>query len=118
MDTNSIPLITVEELATKLQSQDQFILLDVREIWELDLAKIMDSRLEVLPMSRLAAEGITSLPDSAKSQDTEIFVMCHHGVRSADVTNWLALQGWKNIFSVAGGIDEYARKIDGSVGFY
>ena len=44
--------------------------------------------------------------------------MCHHGVRSADVTNWLALQGWKNIFSVAGGIDEHARKIDGSVGFY
>jgi rhodanese-related sulfurtransferase len=118
MSTDSFPLITVEELAKKFQSHDQFIVLDVREVWELDLAKIVDSRLTVLPMSRLAAEGITALPESAKSKDTEIFVLCHHGVRSADVTDWLVSQGWKNTFSVTGGIDEYARKIDGSVGFY
>ena len=118
MYTNSVPLITVEELATKFQSHDQFILLDVREVWELDLAKIMDDRLTVLPMSRLAAEGIMALPESAKSKDSEIFVLCHHGVRSAEVTNWLVSQGWKNTFSVTDGIDEYARKIDGSVGFY
>ena len=118
MYTNSIPLITVEELAAKFQSRDQFIVLDVREVWELDLAKIVDDRLTVLPMSRLAAEGIMALPESAKSQDSEIFVLCHHGVRSAEVTNWLVSQGWKNTFSVTDGIDEYARKIDGSVGFY
>ena len=118
MYTNSIPLITVEELAAKFQSRDQFIVLDVRELWELDQAKIVDDRLNVLPMSRLAAEGVMALPESAKSKDAEIFVLCHHGVRSADVTNWLDSQGWKNTFSVAGGIDEYARKIDGSVGFY
>jgi len=47
MYTNSIPLVTVEELATKLRSHDRFILLDVREIWELDLAKIVDDRLNV-----------------------------------------------------------------------
>jgi rhodanese-related sulfurtransferase len=118
MYTNSVPLLTVEQLAVKLQSHDRFILLDVREVWELDLAKIVDDRLNVMPMSRLAAEGLVALPESAKSQDAEIFVLCHHGVRSADVINWLASQGWKNTFSVAGGIDEYATKIDGSVGFY
>ena len=118
MYTNSIPLVTVEELATKLRSHDRFILLDVREIWELDLAKIVDDRLNVLPVSRLAAEGIMALPELAKSHDAEIFVLCHHGVRSADVANWLASQGWKNTYSVTGGIDEYARKIDGSVGLY
>ena len=118
MQINSIPQISVEELATKFKSQDQFVLLDVREIWELDLAKIKDSRLEIMPMSRLAREGINALPESAKSRDTEIFVICHHGVRSADVTNWLASKGWKNAFSVSGGMDEYARKIDKSVGIY
>lgn len=118
MHTNSVPLITVEKLSAKLQSHDQFILLDVREVWELDLAKIVDDRLNVLPMSRLASEGIMALPESAKSQDVEIFVLCHQGVRSAEVANWLASQGWKNTFSVAGGIDEYASKIDDSVGFY
>jgi rhodanese-related sulfurtransferase len=118
MADNFVPEITVEELKMKIQSQDSFVLLDVREVWELDMAKIMDRRLEVLPMSRLADDGLKALPGSVKSEHTEIFVLCHHGVRSADVAGWLATQGWKNTFSVAGGIDEYARKIDDSVGFY
>ena len=118
MVPHSVSEITVEELATKFQSQEHFILLDVREGWELDLAKIIDGRLEILPMSWLEEEGIRALPEPAKSHETEIFVLCHHGVRSAAVTNWLATQGWKNIFSVIGGIDEYARKIDDSVGLY
>jgi rhodanese-related sulfurtransferase len=118
MYSKSFPEITVEELAAKFRSQDRFTLLDVRELWELDHAKIIDHRLEVLPMSRLAEEGVKALPESARSREAEIFVVCHHGVRSADVTNWLAEQGWKNTFSVAGGIDEYARKIDNSVGLY
>ena len=113
-----IPEITVEELAKKLKSQDQFVLLDVREDWELDHAKITDARLEVRPMSRLASEGTDVLPESAKSKDAEIIIMCHQGVRSAQVTGWLAGQGWTNVFSVSGGIDEYARKIDSSVGMY
>jgi predicted sulfurtransferase len=34
------------------------------------------------------------------------------------VTMWLAQQGYKNIFNVRGGIDEYARSVDASIGFY
>ncbi|MGZ9221032.1 MAG: rhodanese-like domain-containing protein [Anaerolineales bacterium] len=113
-----IPEITVNELSGKLKSADAFILLDVRELQELDYAKLADSRLEVTPMSRLAREGTNALSESAKLQDSTIYVMCHHGNRSAQVTAWLAQQGWKNVFNVHGGIDEYARKIDHSVGFY
>ena len=113
-----IPEITVTDLSEKLKSEDTFILLDVRELHELDYAKLTDSRLEVTPMSRLAREGIDALSESAKSQDSTIYVMCHHGNRSGQVTAWLAQQGWKNVFNVRGGIDEYARQIDHSVGFY
>jgi rhodanese-related sulfurtransferase len=113
-----IPEITVEELAEKLKSQDPFILLDVREAWELGLAKITDARLEVTPMSRLANEGTEALSGPAREKEAEILVICHHGVRSADVTAWLAAQGWASVFSVAGGIDEYARRVDRSVGTY
>ena len=113
-----IPEITVSELSEKLKSEDTFILLDVRELQELDYAKLADSRLEVTPMSRMAREGTNALSESAKSQDSTIYVMCHHGNRSAQVTAWLAQQGWKNVFNVRGGIDEYARQIDHSVGFY
>ena len=113
-----IPEITVSELSNKLNSDEQFILLDVREPDELNYAKLTDSRLEVTPMSRLAREGTKALPEPARSQDASIYVMCHHGNRSAQVTAWLAQQGWKNVFNVHGGINEYARKIDNSIGFY
>jgi adenylyltransferase/sulfurtransferase len=113
-----IPEITVTELSNKINSDEQFILLDVREPDELNYAKLTDSRLEVTPMSRLAREGTMALSDSARAQDAKIYVMCHHGNRSAQVTAWLAQQGWKNVFNVQGGINEYARKIDNSVGFY
>ena len=115
---NQTPEIDVHSLAQKLKSDEVFVLLDVRELFELERAKITDDRLEVTPMSRLSNEGIAALPESAKLQDAEIYVMCHHGVRSADVTRWLASQGWTNIFSVRGGIDAYAREINKTVGFY
>jgi len=113
-----LPEISVNELSEKLKSEDKFILLDVREPHELNFAKVTDSRLEVAPLSRLAREGPNALPESAKSKDATIYVMCHHGNRSGQVTAWLAQQGWKNVFNVRGGIDEYAQKIDRSVGFY
>ena len=112
------PEITVTDLSEKLNSEEKFILLDVRELDELNHAKLTDSRLEVTPMSRLAQEGPNALSESVRSQDVPIYIMCHHGNRSMQVTAWLAQQGWKNIFNVRGGIDEYARKVDQSVGFY
>ena len=113
-----IPEITVSELSQKLQSDEDFILLDVREPHELNFAKLLDRRLELAPLSRLGREGTNALHDSASAQDATIYVLCHHGNRSSQVTAWLAQQGWKNVFNVRGGIDEYARTVDHSVGFY
>jgi rhodanese-related sulfurtransferase len=118
MPATSIPEIDVKELALKLGSEDPFVLLDVREPWELGKAKITDSRMQLAPMSRLSKEGIKALPESAQSPDALVYVLCHHGVRSAQVTNWLIAQGWKNVFSVRGGIDAYASRVDAGVGWY
>jgi len=112
------PEITVIELAAKLNSDEKFILLDVRELSELERAKVTDSRLQVTPMSRLAQEGVKALSESVQSQEIPVYVMCHHGNRSMQVTGWLAQQGYKNVFNVSGGIDAYARQVDSSVGFY
>jgi rhodanese-related sulfurtransferase len=112
------PEITVTELGEKLKSDEKFILLDVRELSELRYAKIADSRLEVTPMSRLSQEGIKALSEIVQAQEIPVYVLCHHGVRSAQVTIWLARQGYKNVTNVSGGIDAYARKVDSSVGFY
>jgi rhodanese-related sulfurtransferase len=112
------PEITVTELAAKLKSDEKFVLLDVRELEELEYAKIEDSRLEVAPMSRLVSEGPSVLPESVKAQEIPVYVMCHHGSRSMQVTGWLAQQGYKNVFNVSGGIDAYARQVDQEIGFY
>ncbi|HRQ24111.1 MAG TPA: rhodanese-like domain-containing protein [Anaerolineales bacterium] len=113
-----LPEITVTELSEKLKSEEKFVLLDVRELVELGYAKIEDSRLEVTPVSRLATEGPGALPESVKSQEAPVYIICHHGNRSMQVTAWLAQQGYKNVFNVSGGIDEYARRVASSVGLY
>ena len=118
MTYSNVPEITVQQLADRLQSEDTFTLLDVREAWELDQAMIVDNRLKVVPMSRMAQLGVEALPEEVHQKDAEILVMCHHGVRSAQVTHWLLQQGWTNAFSVRGGIAAYAQEIDGTVGRY
>ena len=112
------PEITVIELGEKLRSDEKFILLDVRELSELEHAKVTDSRLEVTPMSRLAHEGVNALSESVQSQEMPVYVLCHHGSRSMQVTMWLTQQGYKNVINVSGGIDAYARNVDSSVGIY
>ena len=118
MSLSKIPEMDVYELARKLNSGESFVVLDVREAWELDHAMIVDSRLKVVPMSRLAQLGMGALPEEVQQKDVEILVLCHHGVRSAKATEWLLAQGWTNVFSVRGGIDEYAKQVDASVGKY
>ncbi len=112
------PEITVTDLSSKLRTEEKFILLDVREPVELGYAKIDDPRLENTPVSQLSQVGTDALSDAVRAQDVPVYVMCHHGSRSSQVTAWLAKHGWKNVFNVRGGIDEYARKVDSSVGFY
>jgi rhodanese-related sulfurtransferase len=118
MVKSAVPQITVEALAARLASRDPFILLDVRENWELQRAAIKDARLRVRPMSQLSREGVPGLPIDVQARDAEVYVLCHLGARSDQVTAWLVSQGWTRTFSVTGGIDAYARKIDRSVGSY
>jgi rhodanese-related sulfurtransferase len=118
MKQSEVPEIDVRELARKLGSDESFVLLDVREAWELDHAMIVDDRLKVVPTSRLAQLRMKALPEEVQQKGTEILVMCHHGVRSAQVTQWLLQRGWTNVVSVRGGIAAYAQEVDGSVGRY
>ena len=113
-----LPEITVTQLGEKLKSEEKFILLDVRELSELAQAKIEDTRLEVTPTSRLATEGLDAFSEAVRAQEVPIYIMCHHGNRSMQVTMWLMRHGYKNIFNVQGGIDAYARQVDRSVGMY
>jgi rhodanese-related sulfurtransferase len=103
--------ITAEELQALLESNSDIVVLDVREPWEFETAKIAGSRH--IPMNEIPARYQREL-DPKK----HLVVVCHHGVRSMNVTLWLRQQGLDNVQSLAGGIDRWARQIDPKVPVY
>lgn len=112
------PEITVQEVAEKRENGDDFILMDVREERELDLADLGDDVI-LVPLSELAARQLDALPpEIANNKDAEIVAFCHTGRRSGQVTMWLRQQGWTNVLNMEGGIDAYARQVDPDVGLY
>ena len=92
------------------QGQREPLVLDVREPWEHEVCAIAGSKL--LPMQEIPAR-IKELP-----VDTDIVVICHHGMRSADATAFLSQQGFKSVKNLAGGIDAWSKQIDPNVPRY
>ncbi len=118
MNPFGIPEIEVDELAERLARGDDFLLVDVREQPELQLANLGAGVIH-LPLSDLADHHLAAIPavlTNARERDLVIF--CHHGIRSAQVCAYLKGNGWSRVFNLAGGIDAYARRIDPAVGFY
>jgi rhodanese-related sulfurtransferase len=118
MNPYHVPEISVQELARKINAGENFTILDVRETWETELVHIDDKRVVIVPVSLVSEEAENAFPQEIRAPQTEIVVMCHHGVRSAKVTAWMKDKGWQNVVSLRGGIAEYAEEIDPSVGTY
>lgn len=91
------------------------VLLDVRESWEFETARI--ERSVNIPMSTLVAriDEVRALQPSA---ETPIVVICHHGMRSMQCARYLAAQGIDSLFNLTGGIDAWSTQIDPSVPAY
>ncbi len=103
--------ITAEEVKGKLDAGETFILLDVREPWEFETAKIAGAKL--MPMGEVPSRAHQEL-----DPEDHIVAMCHHGVRSMNVTVWLRQQGFENVQSMRGGIDAWSRNVDQKVPLY
>ena len=56
--------------------------------------------------------------NGALDAEDEIVVMCHHGVRSAQVCAYLAAQGFTKMVNLAGGIERWSWEVDRSVPRY
>ncbi len=112
------PEISAAAVEQKRNDGDRFVWLDVREAFELNHAAIDDDRIILTPLSELARRQLDALPEAASDKDAEIIVMCHHGIRSAQVVVWLRQQGWTNVLNLAGGIDAWAAEVDDAVGVY
>lgn len=103
--------IRVNDLKTKLDTKEALTILDVRESWEYATARIEGSKH--IPMGDVPARANQEL-----DPDDHIVVICHHGVRSLRVANWLRQQGFEKTQSLRGGIDQWSRAIDPKVPVY
>ena len=103
--------ITVEELKALRDTGADVVLLDVREPWEFETANIAGSK-------HIAMGDIPARFNQELDPEDHIVVVCHHGVRSMNVTAWLRQQGFEKVQSLRGGIDRWAREIDPKVPVY
>ncbi|BAQ60420.1 rhodanese-like domain protein [Geminocystis sp. NIES-3708] len=111
----SINVISVEELAVILSEENPEIqLIDVREEKEAEIAFL--SQFKLLPLSQY--EQWQSQIKTIFNPDLETIVICHHGIRSANMCQWLISQGFSKVKNVSGGIDAYAIYIDSSIARY
>jgi rhodanese-related sulfurtransferase len=90
---------------------ETFVLLDVREPWEYEAARLEGGKH--IPMGDIPTRAHQEL-----DPDDRIIVMCHRGMRSLSVANWLRQQGFEKSQSMRGGIDGWARTVDPKVPLY
>jgi len=102
--------LTPTELLRRQTSGEFWRLLDVREPWEVEIANVANALL--IPMHELPAR-LHEL-DSSEA----IAVLCHSGVRSAQVAGWLLESGFARVANIDGGVDAWSTEIDSTIPRY
>ena len=103
--------VTIEpkEVHAMMQDGTKFFLLDCREPWEFETARIDGAKS--IPMRQIP-QRVQDLPN-----DQLVVVYCHTGMRSFNAASWLNRQG-VTAYSMNGGIDQWSREIDPKVPRY
>ena len=102
--------ISVQELQAKMEADDKFRLIDVREDFEWDIVHL--DKAELIPMGKLP--GQMSEFDSTG----EFVMMCRTGARSAQMVQLLTSAGISRVRNLKGGIRAWAQEIDPSLPIY
>jgi adenylyltransferase/sulfurtransferase len=108
---DGIPQITVQELKRKQDAGEDFFLLDVREPHEVPIASL---GAPLIPVGSLEGR-IGEIP---VGKDAEIVVHCRSGARSQKAALILKNAGFTHVENLAGGILDWADKIDTTMAKY
>jgi len=104
--------LTATELSAYLLENPATVVVDVREEDELVYGKI-DQALHI-PMQTIPG-ALEQLGDK-ESQD--IVVVCHAGVRSQHVAQYLDGLGYLKVMNLLGGMNSWARDVDNTMSVY
>jgi sulfur-carrier protein adenylyltransferase/sulfurtransferase len=114
---NGIPQISVKELKQRLDKKetnnDNFLLLDVREPYEFQIAQIINTVGGKLIPQNDVPNRLNEL-----NPDQEILVHCRSGARSQKIAEFLKANGFQKVSNVAGGILAWSDEIDPKVQKY
>jgi len=99
-----VPAISVHDLKRKRDVREAIQLIDVREPFEFEIARIDGAKL--IPLGQLA----NRLHELKRNGQT--VVHCHTGMRSAQAVQMLRQTGFTNVYNLEGGIDAWANEID------
>jgi rhodanese-related sulfurtransferase len=93
------------------------VVLDVREPWELQTASVKEDgfRLVHIPMREIPTR-LAELQEAGVSQP--IACLCHHGMRSLQVANYLMQSGFTEVVNLQGGINAWSQQVDAAVPLY
>lgn len=107
------PFSRWEPLAARrrLEKGEDLRLIDIRERWEWDLARIEGADLRPLSEIRWWEHRFAA-------EKGPFVLFCHHGIRSAYACAYLARVGVRNLVNLEGGIDRWAREVDPTVALY
>ena len=103
-DEEAIPTMSAHELKRKMDAREPFELIDVREKFEYEIARIDGAKL--IPLREIAERA-----DDLK-REGPIVIHCHSGQRSAQAVRLLQQRGFANVYNLEGGIDAWANEID------
>ncbi len=109
-EDEAIPAISAHELKQKMDGCEAFELIDVREPFEYEIARIDGAKL--IPLGEIA-ERTDEL-----QHELPIIVHCHSGARSAQAVQLLQQRGFRNVYNLEGGIDAWSDQIDPAVPKY
>ncbi|NMM11132.1 MAG: sulfurtransferase [Polaromonas sp.] len=94
------------------------VVLDVREPWELQTASVKEDGFTLvhIPMRDIP----TRLDELQNLLGTgqPIACLCHHGMRSLQVANYLMQSGFTEVVNLQGGINAWSQQVDPSVPLY
>jgi len=105
-----VPAMSVHELKRKMDGREPFELIDVREPFEYEIARIDGAKL--IPLREIG-ERLDEI-----QREQPIVVHCHSGQRSAQAVRLLQQRGFNNVCNLEGGIDAWSDHIDPSVPKY
>jgi rhodanese-related sulfurtransferase len=105
----SVPEISPAEFVARRERGDDLTLLDVREDWELGVARVPD--IVHIPMGQVA-NRLNEI-----ERDKPVVVLCRSGRRSLEVAKFLQQNGFEAV-NLAGGILAWSRDLDATIPTY